>query len=294
MIEDMQANSLPIGPGRERALRARGVASWLDLPGADTLPGVAADPLTAAVRRGEAALARGDVADLLRLLDPADHWRLLAAFGDEASYFDIETTGLEAASEVAVIACLHRGRLDTFVLGENLDGFLDLLPDVRLLVSFNGASFDVPRVERAFHIPALPCPHLDLRPVCRAAGLTGGLKEIERATGLARPDDVNGVTGEDAIWLWNAWRDQRDMSARARLLRYCAADVLASREVAGVALRRLGVAALPVSEAPWRDLPAASAPPMPRAAPARPVASGELARRLHRFLDHRGPTRSGR
>lgn len=153
----------------------------------------------------------------------------LASHFDGAGFFDIET-----ASEggITLIACLQGKRLHMFLRGENLDDFLALLDDIPLLISFNGKSFDVPQVLRHFHVPQLPCDHLDLRYPCKAHGLTGGLKNIERALGIARPPDVHGLNGDDAMWLWRAWEHDKDASARRRAIRYCGADVIGLREIA--------------------------------------------------------------
>ena len=121
-----------------------------------------------------------------------------------------------------------------------MDVFLDWVGQVELLVSFNGATFDVPRVLDHFRIPALPCAHLDLREVTRQMGIKGGLKKLEQAFGVERPADLQGMTGEDAEWLWRAWERDRDQAARDKLIRYCQADVIGLRTLARQLLRHLG------------------------------------------------------
>ena len=172
------------------------------------------------------ALERRDISYLVDRLSTRDHWRILEHFIDDVSFFDIETAGLEYDDPVTVIACWHRGRIQTFVEHENLDEFLDLLDEVTLLSSFNGSTFDVPRILDAFHIPELPCPHLDLRWLCYHRDLRGGLKEISYRLKLNRPDDLRHVNGETAIRWWARWEHFQDRQARADLLRYCAADVI--------------------------------------------------------------------
>jgi hypothetical protein len=149
-----------------------------------------------------------------------------------AAFFDIETDGLEAGSRVTMIACLIGTRLEVFTHGRDLDRFLLRVEAVDLLVSFNGRSFDIPRLLNAFHLPSLGRDHLDLRPVCRAAGHKGGLKQIEKHLGIHRPPDITGVSGEDAQWMWRAWEKDGDAGLRDRVVRYCAADVVALRLLA--------------------------------------------------------------
>jgi uncharacterized protein YprB with RNaseH-like and TPR domain len=178
------------------------------------------------IERCEKAQRDGDLAYLIRTFASADHWRILAAHFDRASYFDIETSGMGPESYITLIVCYHKNQLFRYFRGENLTDFLELLDDIDLLVSFNGSQFDVPRVEDAFHIPKIPCPHIDLRWPCHHQGYKGGLKSIERELAIARPPDLIGVDGEEAVWLWESWDQDGDRAARDKLERYCAADVI--------------------------------------------------------------------
>ena len=172
------------------------------------------------------ALANDEIRYFVEKFHPKDKWRILAEYRQRTSYFDIETIGLEHDARISVIVVWHRGQLHQFVEHENLDDFLDLLDHVDLLASFNGSSFDVPRVLDAFHIPELPCPHLDLRWLCFHHGFQGGLKEISSRLGIRRPHDLANADGELAIRLWQRWDHFQDRPARDLLLRYCCADVL--------------------------------------------------------------------
>ncbi len=256
MIDEALLHCAGIGPKRLARLHARGIRTWGDvLARPDCLPGTLGGPLVEECRRCLAALAAGEIRYFTDRFTSCDKWRILSHYIDQASYFDIETDGLEQASSITVISCWHRGRLHTFVEHENLDAFLGLLDDVQLLVSFNGGSFDVPRVLDTFHVPELPCPHLDMRWTCYHRGLTGGLKEISRSVGIDRPADLEGADGELAVRLWAAWRSSQDASARELLIRYCASDVLLLRMLAQQQAGR----ADPCPEAAWDELPAAPA-----------------------------------
>ena len=232
-----------IGPKRLCELREAGLLRWDDIlqsPHDLRLNTRQREVVRQSIEQTQRAWEQQDLHTLVNMLATRDHWRILAEFFAHASFFDIETSGREADAIVTLIACLHRGKLYTFLRGENLDDFLDLLDEVKLLVSFNGNSFDVPRVERAFHIPAIPCAHLDLRWVCYHEGLRGGLKAIERQLGVERPEDLDGVDGEEAVWLWQRWDRSRDLRARSRLLRYCGVDALTLSLVATSVLQTRG------------------------------------------------------
>jgi len=245
------------GPKKIEALRTRGLATWSDLlhahhhdlPGLDT----AAPPWLAAIRADEAALARGDLLHLVSTLHRSDHWRILADFHERATYLDIETSGEERHPDITLIIAKHRGRLHTFTAEHNLDRFLDLLDGITLLVTFNGASFDVPQMERHFHLPFHDIAHVDLRWVCYHARMRGGLKEIERAIGLIRPPDLIGMDGAEADWLWRRWKLTGQRHLLERLTRYCAADVIGLEWLTHWLIAEHAGAPYPVYH--WNELP---------------------------------------
>lgn len=227
MITEALRHCRGIGPVRLAQLHARGVRSWEQiLAHPERVPARLRGTLLEESRDLLAALAREDIRYFVDRFSPQDRWRILAHYFERATFFDIETTGLEVDAGITVIACWHRGALHSFVEHENLDEFLDLLDDVGLLVSFNGSTFDVPRVLDAFHIGALPCAHVDLRWPCFHRGLRGSLKDVTHQAGICRPADLESMGGELAVLLWDEWRRRGDASARQQLLRYCAADVL--------------------------------------------------------------------
>jgi uncharacterized protein YprB with RNaseH-like and TPR domain len=216
-----------IGPVRLERLHSAGVHSWSDVvEHAERIPGQNRQELTDECRRCLEALQTSDIRYFVDRFMPQDRWRILAHFFGDLSYFDIETAGLENDAPITVIVCWHDGRLHRFVEHENLDEFLELLDEVTLIGSFNGSSFDVPRVLDTFHIPALPCPHIDLRWICYHRGLRGSLKNISTRIGITRPGDLQDVDGAVAVQLWHAWDSRQERHALDQLIRYCSADVL--------------------------------------------------------------------
>lgn len=169
------------------------------------------------------------------------HLESIARAGRRVAFVDIETTGLGARDVITVAACLLDGELKVFLRDENLDELLPLLDGAELLATFNGQSFDIPRIVDHFRIPKLLCPHVDLRVACREAGWMGGLKEIEKRLLIGRPRDLLGVDGREALLLWESWSTMRDEKARDRLLRYCAADVVALQHLSHRLLSKAGL-----------------------------------------------------
>ena len=227
MIDEAFLHFDGIGPARLKNLRDAGVRCWYDaIAEPEKLPSALREPLLESLKENVEALDKRDVGFFADRLAGEDRWRLLSEFLEETSYFDIETFGLEHDAPITTIVAWHKGEVHSFVEHENLDQFLELLEDVTLMASFNGASFDVPRVLDTFHIPSLGCPHIDLRWLSFHQGLRGGLKEITARSGIRRPKDLANADGEMAITLWSRWIHFQDQAARQQLIRYCAADVI--------------------------------------------------------------------
>jgi hypothetical protein len=253
-----------VGPAGERRLWQAGVASWPALDGAapPVLSARVAPRLRDAVAAATQALGRGDVARLARLLPRGESWRLLGAFGDEAVYLDIETGddvwGREGISAVGV---LDRDGPRLLLAGRDLEAFPALARRWRLLVTFNGSSFDVPILRRAFPEWSPPAAHVDLRHALARLGHHGGLKAIEdelEDLALARPEHLRGIDGWDACGLFRRGRDGDRRALRLfaeynlydvvnlRTLAAYAYNALASREIAEAPALRAHVATLPV------------------------------------------------
>lgn len=157
------------------------------------------------------------------LLPPQECWRLFSDYRGNALYLDIETTGLAGEScEVTTIATWDGRRIRLYVQGENLADFPNDLCPGQLLVTYNGATFDLPILRRAFGI-ALDQAHIDLRHLLHRLGIRGGLKACERQLGITRPG-LEDVDGYFAVLLWNYFHDTGDRRALETLLAYNAAD----------------------------------------------------------------------
>ncbi|MGD8386015.1 MAG: ribonuclease H-like domain-containing protein [Desulfobacteraceae bacterium] len=226
MLEHTFVHIQSIGPKTERSLWRRGIDTW------DAFlhhPGTVLSRSRDALVRDElerSLVHRSDIRFFQQRLRSAEMWRLFEAFRDRAVYLDIETSGgYEGLDEITVIGLYDGKRVQTFVNGVNLDAFEIAVAEYDLVITFNGGPFDLPYIRRHFPGISLPPAHIDLRFFLRQLGFSGGLKAIERQVGLVREDDVNGLDGRDAVFLWAA-HCNGDPSALDRLVRYNTADIV--------------------------------------------------------------------
>ena len=122
--------------------------------------------------------------------------------------------------------------------GENLEELRAGLERYKLVVTFNGAAFDIPYIESEFGKMFGHMAHLDLMYPLRRLGYRGGLKSIESQLEMGRPSDLAGLDGFDAVLLWQMWRDGQ-AGARDTLARYNAEDVASLPSLAEFAYNRL-------------------------------------------------------
>jgi uncharacterized protein YprB with RNaseH-like and TPR domain len=234
-----------VGESTERDLWAAGVTSWDEFAGQPGPVGpTLAERIEAFVDEASARLAAGDADYFGRRFPDGEAWRLYENFRDDACFFDIETTGLDRDRDRVTTVSAHRGgETTTLVRGEDLTAgaLADLLGDAPLLVTFNGARFDVPFLESSFGVD-LDRPHLDLLYPCRRLDLTGGLKPVERSLGIER--DRPDISGRDAVRLWRA-HERGDADALETLVSYNREDAVNLRPLADRVCERLHRVAVP-------------------------------------------------
>ncbi len=154
-----------------------------------------------------------------------EHWRAFGEFRGRIGYLDIETTGLSSASDAITVIGVYDGReTHTFVRGKNLDAFPKHLRRYSLLVTFNGARFDLPFIRHAIPETVLDQLHVDLMYPLRRMGFRGGLKRIEREMGIVRSEETQGLDGWEAVRLWRAY-ERGDRKALETLVAYNREDV---------------------------------------------------------------------
>jgi len=185
------------------------------------------------------AVRRKDAAFFERLSTMGEAWRIFPEFADECVYLDIETTGLSSVFDTVTMVGLYDGReYKVFVEGDNLQELPSQLRNYSVMVTFNGAGFDLRFLKLAFPELKFPPIHIDLRWVTRKLGMKGGLKSVEEKFGLKRADAVEDLTGFDATVLW-AKHLRGEKSALEQLIQYNTEDVVHLKAIMEIAYDKL-------------------------------------------------------
>ena len=225
-----------VGHARERGFWNDGMVSWNAMLADRDLFDEGPPPLMEQeLSLSRQKLAEGDARWFEQRLGPEDSWRIASDFDDgRIAYLDIETDGAEATAlgegedapgGTTVCAIWDGVRARIFLRHRDLDQIPEYLSQYKVLCTFNGKSFDIPYLEGRFGRDFFTGAHLDLRPITRAVGLTGGLKKIEQQIGIERPANIRRFTGYDAVKLWGAFRRGRK-DALEPLARYNLADAV--------------------------------------------------------------------
>ena len=150
---------------------------------------------------------------------------MLPEFRDSTVYLDIETTGLKMwGFEITTISLYDGNSIFWYVKDQNLNDFIHDIQKYKVIVTYNGKSFDIPFIESHFGTN-LTQAHIDLRYILASLGYRGGLKGCEKQLGIDR-GDLNNVDGYFAVLLWYDFLQNRNQKALETLLAYNIEDTV--------------------------------------------------------------------
>lgn len=230
-----------VGSVSERALWEQGCTTWheyLAAPENFSIGGAARNQFDKFVNRSIKNLESKDYGFFATTLGSREAWRAWPDFRSSCVYLDIETDGGQSGSSITTIGLYDGSDFRCLIKGQDLESFPELIQEYALIVTFFGTGFDVPMLKRAFPRVRFDQIHIDLCYALKRIGYRGGLKSIEKQLGITRGDGTDGLSGFDAIRLWNEYLEGRDSSLET-LIEYNREDVVNLETLAEIAYSRL-------------------------------------------------------
>ncbi len=222
----------------EQTLWKRGCLTWqdaLDNLGDLSFGAADLDKVERVLNRSVEALANGEHQFFTPLLGLKEAWRAFPSFRESCAYVDIETDGGKGGQSITMIGLYDGQEFECFIRKQSLESFRDRISHFSMIITFFGASFDLPIILKAFPRLVLDQVHVDLCPTLKSVGVGGGLKKIEKFFGIDRGGDTDGLNGYDAILLWRKWEMTRNQGALDRLVAYNREDVVNMERLAEIA-----------------------------------------------------------
>lgn len=241
MIENSFIILEKINVKTEKMLWNQGINTWDDFLSAKTIRGISPKRkghYDRFLKKAKLNLQHRNEAFFYQRFPLKEAWRLYDHFKDQAVYLDIETCRQD---EITVVGLYNGDSPKVLIRGYNLDKrmILSALEGCKLIVTFNGSSFDIPLINRYYGGVIGSIPHLDLRYACAQVGLRGGLKRIEKEIGISRPEEVKDISGGDAVLLWKKWWATRNEKYLRQLIQYNMEDILNLKPLAEFVVNKL-------------------------------------------------------
>ena len=188
------------------------------------------------------ALYNFDSTYFLDIMPQLEMWRLYDFFKEDAVFLDIETTGLSKSNDDITVFGLYDGiNTKIMIKGINLDynALKKELQKYKLIVTFNGASFDLPFIEKRYPNLLPKIPNFDVKSVTDRLELRGGLKNIEKMLGIKRNPIIEKFYGGDALTLWRMYRATGDDYYLNLLVEYNEYDIVNLKIIAEHCVKKM-------------------------------------------------------
>lgn len=187
------------------------------------------------------ALYNLDSSYFMDRLPQTEMWRLYNFFRDEAVFLDIETSGVKRHDDITVFGIFDG--IDTKIMIKNINLDYNILKEVltgyKLIVTFNGSSFDIPFIKKRYPGLLPNIPNFDINSIVHKAGLSGGLKEIEKKLGVKRNRIIEKFYSGDPLRLWKMYKASGDKDYLKLLVEYNEEDVINLKKVAEYCVKNL-------------------------------------------------------
>ncbi len=230
-----------VGPRTERHIWERGILTWDQYLAREEeiRPAVRGRKrIRSWVEESRHHLQAGDYRFFARNLPPRELWRAYPEFKEGGCFLDIETTGLGLGDEITLVGIYDGREVKSFIRGINMKELAGELKCYSLIVTYNGACFDLPFLRAHFPRMRVDQIHIDLRYPLARLGYRGGLKEVERTLSIERSPETARLDGFDAVRLWREYQRGSE-DALSLLLKYNREDVVNLEKLMDFAYGRL-------------------------------------------------------
>lgn len=155
-----------------------------------------------------------------------EYYRLALSFPEDVVFLDIETTGLsQYYDHITMIGWSIGEKYNYYVNGiSDKEEFKSDMLKAKIIVTFNGAMFDIPFIKKEFPDINIPECHIDLRFFSRRVGLSGGQKKIEDEINFKRNKSLKDTDGYMATILWDMYKWGSKISLE-KLIAYNHSDI---------------------------------------------------------------------
>jgi len=186
------------------------------------------------------ALENNDVDFFANTLPKKEYFRLALSFPQDVIFLDIETTGLSRYYDhITMIGWSLNGEYDYYVQGiDKEDKFREALNKSKIIVTFNGAIFDIPFIKNYFKDIKTPQCHIDLRFLAKGVDLSGGQKSIEDQIGFKRSKSLKNTDGYMATVFWDEYKWGKKSSLE-KLIAYNHSDVEGMKAILDYCIKKL-------------------------------------------------------
>ncbi|RJQ15923.1 hypothetical protein C4573_07270 [Candidatus Woesearchaeota archaeon] len=228
-----------IGIKGEKNLWKQGIADWTVFLERKKIKGISEkrkEYYDAEIRKAKRALLADNSVYFANILQKKEHYRLWNYFKDSCLFLDIEGN----RKKITLIGLYDGYDVKTILgkFGVDKQQFFQYLSQFKIIVTFNGNTYDLPALEHYFGEKIL-LPAIDLRHVCNKAGLKGSLKAIEKQAGIARKNKNEGVLAELNPEDYAYQCDYKAERHIKRLVNYNEEDVVNLKFIAEYALKQM-------------------------------------------------------
>ncbi|MFW6013924.1 MAG: ribonuclease H-like domain-containing protein [Candidatus Nanoarchaeia archaeon] len=233
-----------IGEKKEKQIWSQGIKDWNDFKNSSSIKGLSKKTkkiCDAQITEASKALNKNNSSFFVDKLQKKHSWRLYETFRNEACFFDIETSGNKKNDYMIAAGIFDGFNTKTMIKRINLN-FNILEKELRkykLIVTFNGSSFDIPFLKKRYPLIVPKIPHIDLKHACFSAGLKNKLKDIEKKFGISRNPLIEKMNGGDVYRLWRMYFASGDEHYLRLLVEYNEEDASNLKKIADFVIKEL-------------------------------------------------------